>query len=258
MKSTARTFLPLYGALILVSILIGFSVSDGTPSGLMSGIFSLIYGILLVAVIVVTTVVIIQRFYKNLLCDEGYLMFTLPVSTANLVTSKLLAAMIWQILSVIAGAISIFFIMLISTIPFNFGELVIALKDGILYMNQNSPINIWLVSFEFILLMLASAAAGTQLIYASLSLGHLYGKRPILASVTAYIGICIIMNFAGGILAKVVDLVTEGNHMFWTKFSNSPEAIYYALGLGILITAVTFAIGYAVSALVLKKKLNLA
>ena len=46
----------------------------------------------MVAVMIVTLIIIIQRFYKNLLCDEGYLMNTLPMSVWKNITSKLVVA----------------------------------------------------------------------------------------------------------------------------------------------------------------------
>lgn len=42
----------------------------------------------MVALFVLTMIVIIQRFYKGLLCDEGYLMFTLPVKPWQLIATK--------------------------------------------------------------------------------------------------------------------------------------------------------------------------
>ena len=61
-----------------------------------AGILSMIiYGFLFFGIMVVSLVVVIQRFYKSLLGDEGYLMFTLPVETWKLVMSKLLVAIFW-------------------------------------------------------------------------------------------------------------------------------------------------------------------
>lgn len=39
------------------------------------------------------------RFYKNLISDEGYLTFTLPVTAGQILNSKILSAFIWRILS---------------------------------------------------------------------------------------------------------------------------------------------------------------
>ena len=44
---------------------------------------------------VTTVVLMILRFYRNLMTDEGYLMFTLPVSTTELIFSKLIVSIVW-------------------------------------------------------------------------------------------------------------------------------------------------------------------
>lgn len=42
-----------------------------------------------------TIVLMVLRFYRNLMTDEGYLMFTLPVSTTELIFSKLIVSVVW-------------------------------------------------------------------------------------------------------------------------------------------------------------------
>ncbi len=54
-----------------------------------------------------TLTMMIQRFNKNLLSDEGYLMHTLPVKPWKHIASKLLASMLWMIGSVVVALISI-------------------------------------------------------------------------------------------------------------------------------------------------------
>ncbi|MEG2407137.1 MAG: ABC-2 transporter permease, partial [Clostridiales bacterium] len=112
LKSTARTFIPLYAAILVVAIVNGFTV--GTEMFEIQGIATLILGGLMVALFVITIVVIIQRFKKNLLEDEGYLMFTLPVSPKMLVLSKYIVSLIWAILSGIVAVGAFLLVILIS------------------------------------------------------------------------------------------------------------------------------------------------
>lgn len=109
-KATSRTFLPIYVALILVSLgnrlfrMGNIDFGLGLTTALLVGLF--------VALGVLTLIVTIQRFNRNLLGDEGYLMFTLPVTTNELIFSKLLTTIIWSGLSTIIGMIT--FVILIS------------------------------------------------------------------------------------------------------------------------------------------------
>ena len=78
-KATARLFLPLYAALLVFSIinrfLNPFAISkpiDNMSAQLFIGIISMtFYYVLLVGTLVMTVVIMIQRFYKNLLGMKG-------------------------------------------------------------------------------------------------------------------------------------------------------------------------------------------
>ena len=97
MKATSRIFLPVYIAVVLFAALgrlvTGIDLFSNELSWL-SGIFMGTYVLVIVATAVLTYIVVIQRFYKNLLTDEGYLMFTLPVKPSRLILSKLFSAML--------------------------------------------------------------------------------------------------------------------------------------------------------------------
>ena len=83
-KATARTYGGMYLALLAASVLFGGSVRrwNGTNSDTYStlvGLLSLVYTAVIIGTVVVTIMTIVQRFYRNLLGREGYLMHTLPV-----------------------------------------------------------------------------------------------------------------------------------------------------------------------------------
>ena len=85
-RATGRIMLPLLGAELLLSVLAGLSIR-GLDRMENMGFLGVTYVLTLVvfflglfALGVVAFVLMIQRFYKNLLRDEGYLAMTLPVS----------------------------------------------------------------------------------------------------------------------------------------------------------------------------------
>lgn len=61
-----------------------------------AAIFVVLFFLSVMALAAVTVVVIVYRFYKNLLGSEGYLMHTLPVTVHQLIWSKLIAAVVWM------------------------------------------------------------------------------------------------------------------------------------------------------------------
>ena len=101
-KATARIFLPILGTVLVLTgaaaltvklggilVLPGGTGWGGPVLGLASGLLCLLTFIAMMAMMTAAVVVTIQRFYKNLLGDEGYLMFTLPVTPAQHITAKL-------------------------------------------------------------------------------------------------------------------------------------------------------------------------
>ncbi|MCL1982347.1 MAG: ABC transporter permease, partial [Clostridiales bacterium] len=103
-QATGRVFLPLYLGLLAVAAVASFTLQSNID--ILKGIIAFLLVILYGALVVVTVVLLIQRFYRSLLKDEGYLMFTLPVHQATLVASKLVTACLWSLLSTIVGAVA--------------------------------------------------------------------------------------------------------------------------------------------------------
>ena len=141
LKASSRTLVPLYAGILILSIVCGSFFAAQANSFINAGKMNIFFGILylllfalLVAMSVLTVVSIVQRFYKNLLGDEGFLMFTLPVSSTMLLASKTLAAVFWTLASSIVGMLSLFLTMFI---PILFiGELNWNWNDFFYAMNE--------------------------------------------------------------------------------------------------------------------------
>lgn len=108
--ATARIFAPLLGAALILSgatwivvrlggiLVLPGGAGTGSPIfGLFSGILMLLTILALFALMVSTVLVTVQRFYKNLLGDEGYLMFSLPVTPGQHIAAKLIAGTAWSV-----------------------------------------------------------------------------------------------------------------------------------------------------------------
>ena len=87
-RATGRIMLPLFGILLLVSVGANFSSrgmlnSDSSLLRTLGTIFIMLFIVGIFAVGIISFVLMINRFYKNLLQDEGYVMMTLPVEQAD-------------------------------------------------------------------------------------------------------------------------------------------------------------------------------
>lgn len=116
LKATSRTFIPLYGALLLVALINNLLSKSSFNFGSTIALILLVG--LFMALGIATLVLLIQRFNKNLLGDEGYLMFTLPVKPYALILSKLIITVFWGMISVLVGILT--FILLFAGLNFSF------------------------------------------------------------------------------------------------------------------------------------------
>ena len=218
-KSTGRTFGLCYAGVVAAALLlrilgllsdsIGFS--DTLPRSVvlftefLTGLSGVAYAVMIVAVCVITFLLILQRFYKNLLSGEGYLMHTLPVRPWQHIASKLIAAVVWTVLSFFVVCVSVLVLCADHTLLPGFVQEMAELQRAFAAEYQ---IPLWLLCGEFILMMLVSLAVSILQIYAD--------KHRIAMAVVAY----FVIQFALSILMYA--LILMGLFV--------PEGIWFAVG----------------------------
>lgn len=251
LRSTARLLLPLFGAILIFAVINRFLFPEYMAQtsflqSIISIIAMIIYVLLMAGMFVMTLVIMIQRFYKNLLGDEGYLMFTLPIHTWKHIISKLLVAMLWVISSCIIAFISI---LIISKQPVPFNEISMALRS----MEQELGINGYLFMFELILTGTLILAAYILLIYGAIALGHTFNKHKVMASFGMFIVLNVICQVLIVVFAYVGEKILNLSQM--SASTSSQAQLIFLIGF---LYAVLIAGGsFLLTTVVLKKKLNL-
>lgn len=251
LKSTARTFIPLYAAILVVAIVNGFTV--GTEMFEIQGIATLILGGLMVALFVITIVVIIQRFKKNLLEDEGYLMFTLPVSPKMLVLSKYIVSLIWAILSGIVAVGAFLLVILISVR----GE--IGIDYFVQFFDEMHQIlgtqGNWYIMLEVALLMLGGYSVFIFNIYLSLSMGQLsvFNKHRTAASFISFFVINIVISTIQSNFGTNIDLASD----VIVNGDNILSILSNGLAIGLIFYLIMIVCLFIGTSFILEKKLNL-
>lgn len=253
MKSLTRGLLPLYGAILAVAVinrvLMGISLNSGM--GLPVIIAMMVYFGLCVAVGVVTIMAVVQRFYKGLLCDEGYLMHTLPVRPVELVLSKLTGATVMTILSGVVGVVSVLILM---SVGLNFA---VDWLGGFHDLFRNFPS--WpLAVFECLLVGLFCVTGQIAQLYAVMALGHLSNKHRVAMSFVWYL---VISTALSALLGIFVTVANETGLDYWltqlTSAMNSSLCLHLGLIFTVLAYLVKTAIFCGVTNHVLTNKLNL-
>ena len=268
-RATGRIMLPMLGALIVLSLLACLSgiglINDVTNVPVLRFLMVLIeifFGIGIVAVTVVTVIIMISRFYRNLLQDEGYLMFTLPVSVHELIWSKLIVALVWFL---VAGLV-IFLVMgflvmtlsntnlqvIFSELP-DWGEIRSALNE---YGLRGPMQKVLLAGAACIML---SMIVSCLHFYAAMAMGHMFNEHKVLLSIVFFVAISI----AFSIMSSAVNLAgfsaVENNAVFYAETGaamlNAVSGVLWRLSLVQLIQG---AVMYLATVLCLKRGLNLA
>jgi len=114
-KSMGRILLPLFAAVIIMSIISPLSLkltasvgqSDFNVVRFIAYLTLVLYIMLIAAMFAMSVIVSVLRFKKSLLDNEGYLMNVLPVNAWQNISSKLFTAAVYQVLSVVVALISI-------------------------------------------------------------------------------------------------------------------------------------------------------
>ncbi|MDF2890792.1 MAG: hypothetical protein K0R80_1159 [Clostridia bacterium] len=258
-KATARLFLPLYLTIVIFAAinLLFLDVPNASDKafssyGLMIGISMFVYVILMIGLVVMTLFVLIQRFYKSLLGDEGYLMFTLPVQSWSHILSKLIISMLWTIASGFVGFCSI---LLISSNKINISEFFSRIAMAFSQIQQQLGASTFLVGFEVMVLGLLTLASTILSIYAAIALGHLFNKYKLLAS----FGMYILLNIVSQIATTLFGAIFFNHSIFTPGGAYIPDLLLInsILLVSILYSGV-FAAGYFfLTNYILKRKLNL-
>lgn len=197
------------------------------------------------------------RFYRSMFTDEGYLTHTLPVTTRQLLFSKVLIMAAWIFLSMvgifisimIAGGIAVLFLM---CQEFSWREM-----RELLYMLQqmvSSQIgNRFASFFAGILFMIpAMIVYGTMMIVGSISIGQMVSKHKVLGSIGAY--------FALSTVVQIISMVIVMPMLFYHIVNGTENVFdiltptYWIMGLLECVLAVGL---YFLSEYLIRRRLNL-
>lgn len=255
--ATARIMLPLY--LILLVTAVGGNVSirvmdysDNDFLNVLGGLMLFAFGIAIAGVCIMSLMLMIQRFYKNLMGDEGYVMFTLPVSVHQHIWSKLIVSSVWFIVTGVAVALA--GLILVADVSFlSYGRELLQELFG--KITAYYALNGAAIFAELMILVFFGCTAACLQFYASMAMGHSFANHKNLLSVAFFFASQFVLQFLGSMLLFSVE--SFGFFYNWSEALSPMQDIHLFMGLLILGTLVYSAIFYAVTTIMLKKRLNL-
>lgn len=209
LRATARIILPVYAAVPVLGLFTGLITrlcesQNGFLIRAIGALVSFVFSLSLIAAVVTTVVLMILRFYRNLMTDEGYLMFTLPVSTTELIFSKLIVSVVWFLGTFAVDALG----MLLSGMLGGFEDVVrfrFAFTFGAPYsMPTITQTQAGWLTVGVVVLVILCGLALCLMTYAAMAIGQSFKKNKGLMSVVFFfvlwIGTRMLLTLIFGLL----------------------------------------------------------
>lgn len=158
-----------------------------------------------------TSLIVVIRFYKTCYTDQGYLTHTLPVSAKQLLNMKIFAAIITNLLMILAIVTSVFVIMQVGlhhifsfmpdymeyTYDQFYREFIEIFFDAFREFEDDFGISFGLYFAYLIVYSLISLIANIIIIFGCVSLGQLFTKHRIVGAIAAYFIVQFILQILG-------------------------------------------------------------
>ncbi len=267
-RATGRIMLPVLGAVLALAVMANVSIrliqiSDSTFLTILFGLVIAAFVIGVIAAAVMTIVIMVSRFYRNLLQDEGYLMHTLPVSVHELIWSKLIVSFVWFAATFVIIWLVILLTVLIQT-GTDLGKLFASFPSWAEIRRMIDAVglrsgDLWLFGIELLLGVVLASIFTCLHFYAAMALGHMFSKDKILLSIVFYVGLSFVLSILQtGVGMSVVFKLGEAASWSADTAREVVRAVQTISGKSIVFELVQTALLYLATVLPLKKRLNLA
>lgn len=247
--------------ILMSSFMTSFWEQDNIFVDLFASLTILTYIFALAALSICITLCTAVRFYKNFFTDEGYLMFTLPVKTSDLLLSKLFVSVLWKFLSILFTVISILVIATAgisylsdtSVVRF-FQEFSDMFSRSIAEMRSSLEIPVSLFFLWLILLGICSLLYGTLFIYACICLGQLWSRHKIGGAIVSYFGLRFVLR----LFRQIISIPLSNLYSSYYDVENITGGTWFLIMfISLLIMSGLCAALYWICSYIMSRKLNL-
>ena len=228
-KSTARMFAALYGVVLVITLILKGIVEvqtvfnvDNTVLNMITMVTIIAFVLGIIAIFLGSFVLVIKRFYDNMLKDEGYLSFTL---------------------------------LLVTILGLGHNEILNSVKEGIeLGIKEMQEFGYTGYVVELIFVLLLGCYSAIVMGYACFSIGQTLGKNKVLGAFVAYLIIYFIMQ----IISSVAMVAIFGSNLDALNNADMGDAFFQPLmTFSIVLSIIQIAVYIAITNFMLKRKLNL-
>ncbi len=222
-----------------------------------------IIGLCIAASALVTLLLVCIQFYRNLMSSQGYLTFTLPVTTGRILWSKLITGMIWVAINAVVVIVTVLIFAVFGTASSGFANprALDFLREGFAAfsaLGAYAPVGTTLIVLEGIVYTVVALATSLLQAYFAIAIGGRATKHRLLASVGMYIalsmGMSMISTFltlTGALWPSVAILSAAAAETMTLRF------VHFVIIGGSVLNAAFGVLFFIFARLLMKNKLNL-
>lgn len=257
---------PFWRQLLTADTLPSFSFFD-----FLSIVFLIVYYVAIIVASFGITIYFAIRYFKTMYTDEGYLTHTLPVSAKQLVLSKAIISIIWHLINVIivfASMYVLIYSMFKNLVPTEYWNEVTdvihsyipALADA---FKASTGISFTTFAALMVLFIIASSFSGTFTVYFCISIGQLFKKHKLVASILTYLVYSTVLQIAVSLVALPITMhkalsvnymdVSDPIAVSMSSLTASIPTFYVSAAIAV-IGSIAF---YFISEYIARRKLNL-
>ena len=260
--SYLRLWLPTQAVLFAIAIflrIILFFENESAIYQISFGSSVFLWVVAIIAALFLTPVFAIVRFYKNLFTREGYLTFTLPVSSAAHIFVKVGVAVLFFVFTILS--------IIVSGMVVALGEPLAEIFKAIGYVLKNlfafkDSYHLVFFMLELAVLSLIALAGEFLFFYTCITIGQMAKKNRVLAAFGVYFGFYVIGQVVSTVLLiqfalfpNLLESLLEGIARFGEQHPLAFIHLFFALS--ILISTAVSALYFFITHLIIRKKLNL-
>lgn len=260
-----RIFAPMWAAVVALCVMTRITIGPKLTANnlyiegeeaVLPAILGVITVFAIMTMMIVATVVLIQRFYKGMYGDEGYLMFTLPVTTGQLIHSKALSALIMMIGTETVTLLGVLIMMAYKEL-WNGDALGMTFPEMwgyFLEMMESNGITsgmLGLYVFWGFVASLIVFVAEIYMVYLAISVGQMWKKHPVAGGIIAFYAINIVISVIDSFIGYNVNFEMVNNVVY-------REALIAMLLYVTVHGAIVLLVSFFGTKLLLDKKLNIA
>ena len=249
----------VYGVLLSFAIagrILQFFENDSVIYTILSVASGITYGLSIIAAFGFSFVLGVIRFYKNLFTSEGYLSFTLPVTSSQHIIVKSVTAVCVNFITSLVVFISVCII--------SAGEMLTEIFKALAYIFEKlydlAGVQTLFIGGELLILLLVGAFSGVLLYYTFICIGQLFKKNRVFAAVAAYFVFQIIVQVLSTATTILFSFFTTEE--FWGRlFSwvtlHPYETIHIGMWSLIALSVIFVVVEFFVVRRIITRKLNL-